>query len=69
MDYKVEFDINTFEFWSGAKNVIETLKEQNKLKKLEELLEFVFDNQIPSEVEINDFVWFDAIDMLNNENE
>lgn len=71
MNYSVEFNIEKFEFWQGAKNVVKIIKEKyGNLDELNDLILVVFDGQLPSETEINDFVWFDAIDMLNeNENE
>lgn len=66
MYYAVEFDINSFEFWSGAKSRIENIRELDKLDELEALIIDVFsDSENVSETAINDFVWFED-DMIND---
>ena len=66
MYYTVEFDINSFEFWSGAKSKIENIRELDKLDELEDLIIEVFgDRESVSETDINDFVWFED-DMIND---
>lgn len=65
MYYTVEFDINSFEFWSGAKSRIERIRELDKMDELEGLIIEVFgDTDNVSETDINDFVWFED-DMIN----
>ena len=60
MYYTVEFDINSFEFWSGAKSRIESIRELDKMDELEDLIIEVFgDMDNVSETDINDFVWFE----------
>lgn len=60
MYYTVEFDINSFEFWSGAKSRIESIRELDKMDELEDLIIEVFgDSENVSETDINDFVWFE----------
>lgn len=60
MYYTVEFDINSFEFWSGAKSRIESIRELDKMDELEALIIEVFgDSENVSETDINDFVWFE----------
>ena len=64
MQYKVDFDIENFEFWSGAKDVFDRCVQEDKLEDLERLIEDTFYGSVPSETEINDFVWFDAADLI-----
>lgn len=64
MQYKVNFDIENFEFWSGAKDVFERCVQEDKVEELERLIEDVFCDSEPSDVDINDFVWFDAPDLI-----
>lgn len=64
MQYKVDFDIENFEFWAGAKNVFNRCVQEDKLEELERLIKDVFCDSEPSDVEINDFVWFDAEDLI-----
>ena len=65
MYYAVEFDINSFEFWSGAVSRIENIRELDKLDELEALIVEVFSgSENVTETDINDFVWFED-DMIN----
>lgn len=59
MDVKRDFNINNFEFWSGAKDTLATVIEHGKLEELEELISNIFYDRTPTETEVNDFVWFD----------
>lgn len=66
MYYTVEFSIDSFEFWSGAVDVIDSIRELDKLDELEALIIEVFgDSENVSETDINDFVWFED-DMIND---
>lgn len=66
MYYGVEFSIDSFEFWSGAVDVIDRVKELGKLDELESLIIDVFsDSENVTETDINDFVWFED-DMIND---
>lgn len=66
MYYAVEFSIDSFEFWSGAVDVIDRVKELGKLDELESLIIDVFsDSENVTETDINDFVWFED-DMIND---
>ena len=66
MYYKVEFSIDSFKFWSGAVDVIDRVRELDKLDELEALIIDVFsDSENVSETDINDFVWFED-DMIND---
>lgn len=58
MEYKVDFDVNEFSFWSGAKDTIEDVKRYDLMKKLGNLIEEVFAERTPTDTEINDYVWF-----------
>lgn len=45
--------------WSGAVDTLKTIEEKEKEEELIELLESTFEDKIPTETEINDFLWFD----------
>lgn len=45
--------------WSGAINTLETIEEKEKEKELMLLLENTFFEEIPTETEIKDFLWFE----------
>ena len=65
MYYKVEFDINKFEFWSGAKDRMNDATEE-QIKQVEERIEEYFDctGEIPTDTQINDIVWFECDDIF-----
>ena len=60
MKYLKEFDVEKFSFHDGAKDVYEAVKAEGKLDELQSLINGVFDNQTPTEGEVNDYVWFNA---------
>lgn len=45
--------------WSGAIDTLETIEEKEKEEELMELLESTFEDKIPTETEVNDFLWFE----------
>lgn len=59
MNYTKEFDINEFEFWSGAKDWFNDFKQADMLDILAQRIEEVFEGKTPSDTDINDYVWFD----------
>lgn len=65
MFYKIEFDIDTFEFWSGAKDRIDNATPEQK-EQVAERIEEYFDccDDIPTDTQINDLVWFDCDDIF-----
>jgi hypothetical protein len=58
MDYKVEFNIDNFEFWGGARRVIAQLRKEDLLEDAESLIETAFEGETPTATQINDYVWF-----------
>ena len=64
MQYKADFDIEKFESWGEAKDVFDRCVQEDKLEELERLIEDTFCGSVPSDVDINDFVWFDAEDLI-----
>lgn len=58
MKYSNEFDINTFEFWGGARDVAQAFCDAKRLDDLNQLIENAFYGMTPTATEINDFVWF-----------
>ena len=61
MDYRAEFNVWEFPFWSGARQRADDARERGNLDELGELIEATFEGlpTPPSETDINDFVWFD----------
>lgn len=58
MKYAVDFDIDTFEFWSPACQVVEQLRKENLLEDALVLIETAFEGKTPTKTEINDYVGF-----------
>lgn len=60
MKYTVENSLERFDAWSGGKDTLETLIEKGDVEQVEELIEEVYCGEdLPSETEINDFLWFE----------
>ena len=58
MQFTQEFNVDTFHFWSGAKDIIEDIKKAKKMDELQTLIEDYFADQTPTKTQVNDFVWF-----------
>lgn len=58
---------NCVGFWGGAKSVWENLNDDQRTEAEILFTETFIDNENYSEVEINDWVWFDLPDMLEQE--
>lgn len=63
MEYTKDFDIQNFQFWSGAYDRVKDLTSDKK-GQLQQYIEECFCNKTPTETEINDFVWFSCDDFL-----
>lgn len=60
MQYTVDFDIDTFPFWSGAKDRVDELDSETKERLGQHIEEmFGFDEVPPTDTTINDYVWFE----------
>ena len=60
MTYTSEFNVDTFQFWGGAKDIINEVKKAGKMDELQFIIKEAFiDNEHPTATDINDFVWFD----------
>lgn len=66
MEYKVDFNINEFNFWLGALDTIENVKKYNLMKELGNLIEEVFTERTPTDEEINDYVWFERDEIYSS---
>lgn len=65
MQYRADFDINTFQFWGIGKDAYELWVQAGKVEKLEYLIKLIFRDFTPSDVDINDFVAFDSLDYIS----
>lgn len=66
MKYYKEEHIENFEAWIGGRDTLETIRTYGKLDNLEDYLQAVFMDTIPSEIDINDFLWFERDTILND---
>ena len=55
---ELSFEDLKHECWSGAIDTLQKIEEEGKENELMELLQEVFAD-IPTETEINDFLWFE----------
>ena len=55
---ELSFEDLKHECWSGAIDTLQKIEEEGKEDELMELLQEVFAD-IPTETEINDFLWFE----------
>lgn len=46
--------------WGGAVSTIKIIEENGKGSELIDLLEVIYCDELPTETELNDFLWFDA---------
>ena len=46
--------------WNGAIDTLDTIIKNDMENELMEHLEEIFDNQIPTETEVNDYLWFES---------
>lgn len=58
MKYAVDFNIDNFEFWGGARQVIEQVRKEDLLEDTLVLIETAFEGETPTATQINDYVWF-----------
>lgn len=52
--------------WSGAVDTLEDIEKADKEEELMELLEQVFFDEIPTDTEINDYLWFERDEIYSN---
>ena len=58
LKYTVDFNIDTFEFWGGAIDVIKQVRKEDLLEDAMTLIENAFGDETPTMTQINDYVWF-----------
>lgn len=69
MYYKIDFDIDTFQFWCGAKSRMDDATDDQRRAVADRIEEcFSYDN-IPTDTDINDLVLFECDDIFFPEEE
>lgn len=65
MTLTYECELEGFEAWEGGQATIEEAIKEDKFEALKALVSEYFNDDNPvSETTLNDFLWFDAPDML-----
>lgn len=65
LEYTERFDVRTFQFWGGAKDRVESLDWEQLGVLGEHICEaFLSADITPTATQINDFVWFECDDFL-----
>ena len=61
MYVKIEMDYRTLKnnSWGGALDTLKDIEEADKEDELMYFLEEIFTDTIPTEIEVNDFLWFE----------
>lgn len=52
--------------WSGAVDTLDDIEKAGKEDELMELLEEVFFDEIPTDTEVNDYLWFERDEIYSN---
>ena len=57
-----EYDFNDLykNSWSGAINTLDTIIKNDMENELMEHLDNIFNDQAPTETEVNDYLWFES---------
>jgi len=59
MLYTDRFQVDSFPWRDGARDVVRAVQEAQKMDWLQELVEERFAGRTPTQGEVNDFVWFE----------
>ena len=59
MEYKIECDRDQFDAWSGGNDTLKVLIEKGVCDEVQSFIEETFCNEIPTDTDINDFLWFE----------
>lgn len=59
MKYTQECSLEDFEAWSGGRDTLDTLIEKGDCDAVESLIEEIYFDELPTETEVNDFLWFE----------
>jgi hypothetical protein len=59
-----ELTIAEFNAWQGGEDILDIIREYDKMEELEELAEEVFGDEPISDTMLNDWLWFDRDEIL-----
>lgn len=63
MKYTQDFNVDTFPWWSGAKDTIAAVRKAEKMDELQVHIEEAFAEETPTATQLNDYVWFNHEDI------
>lgn len=69
LTFKTEVPFSDFEFWGGAESTRDFITARNEnvwFNIVPEILVDMCENQTCTETDINDFVWFDLLEVLED---
>ncbi|SFB10052.1 hypothetical protein [Selenomonas ruminantium] len=50
--------------WSGATQVLEKIEEDGRENEAMGIIEETFYGEVPTDTQVNDFIWFDLADIM-----
>lgn len=53
------------ESWSGARDTLDEIIEQGREEEAMQIIEETFSYEIPTDTQVNDFIWFELADIMN----
>ena len=53
------------ESWSGARQTLDEIIKQGREAEAMQILEETFYDEIPTDTQVNDFIWFELEDIMN----
>ena len=60
MKFTQEIELEKFEAWSEARETLNRLIKLDKCQEIEQHLEDLYCDSIPTETDINNFLWFET---------
>nr|DAF57447.1 MAG TPA: hypothetical protein [Myoviridae sp. ctqfO1] len=53
------------ESWSGAMGTLDEIIKQGREEEAMQIIEETFSDEIPTDTQVNDFIWFELEDIMN----
>lgn len=55
--------------WSGAIQVLKEIENQGRENEAMDIIENIFIDEVPTDTQVNDFIWFELADIMGLYNE
>lgn len=62
---EMNFDSLYENSWSGAMDTLDEIIKQGREAEAMQIIEEVFSDEIPTDTQVNDFIWFELADVMN----